>query len=136
MRVVLDTNVLISAFLFDGHVGKVLKLTDDGIITPCFVAYTFQEFKNVLNYPKFASVLRSGHITIEEITEAMQIKSIILSDPKTIPSATPDAPNNYVLATAQLAQAEYIVTGDKLLLALKEFAGIPIVTPKTFLGKF
>lgn len=136
MRVVLDTNVLVSGFLFDKHVGKVLGLVDDGIITPGFVAYTFQEFKNVLNYPKFASVIKSGHIMIQDITESMQIKGIILSDPHFIPNATPDAPDNYMLAAAQLAQAEYIVTGDKLLLSLKEFVGIPIVTPKTFLANF
>lgn len=135
MRVVLDTNVLISAFLFDKHVGKVLKLVDDGIITPCFVAYTFREVTNVLSYPKFASVLKSGHTTAGAIAEAMQIKSIILPDPKIIPNATPDTPDNYVLATAQLAQVEYIVTGDKLMLSLKEFVGIPIVTPKTFLAR-
>ena len=115
--------------------GKVLKLIDDEIVTPCFIVYTFQEFKNVLSYQKFASILKQGHTTAGETVEAMQIKSIILSNPKIIPDATPDTPDNYVLAAAELAQVEYIATGDKLLLSLKEFIGIPIVPPKTFLAK-
>ena len=43
MRVVLDTNVLISAFLFDKQIGKVLELVDDGSITPCECSDRYSE---------------------------------------------------------------------------------------------
>lgn len=133
MRVVLDTNVLISAFLFEKRLGKIVKLIERGTITPCFIMYTFQEFQNVLGYEKFKPLLKAAHTITDEIVESIQGKSLILDNPENIPSATSDIPDNYILAAAQLAEAAYIVTGDKQLLALHEFKNIPIVSPQKFI---
>lgn len=135
MRVVLDTNVLISAFLFEKRLGKIVELIEQGVITPCFVVHTFREFQNVLGYEKFKPLLEASHITIDKIVEDMHAKSIILDDPKNIPHLTSDTGDNYVLAAAKSAQAVCIVTGDKLLLSLKYFSGVPIIAPKKFLDK-
>lgn len=136
MRVVLDTNVLISAFLFEKRLGKIVRLIEQGVIIPCFVVYTFREFQNVLNYEKFGSLLKASNTDIGEIVRQVQDRGIILQDPKIIPDAVLDGPDNYVLAAAKLSTAEFIVTGDKPLLALKNFEGSPIITPQEFLQKF
>lgn len=133
MRVVLDTNVLVSAFLFTQRLGDVVKLIQQGAITPCFVVSTFREFEIVLRDKKFTSLFSSAHKSIDQILEDLQGKSIVLDDPKVIPAVISDLADNYVLATAKLAQAACIVTGDKRLLAVRQFDGIPIITPKEFL---
>ena len=56
-----------------------------------------------------------------------------MDDPKVMPSVISDTPDNYVLAAAKVAEATRIVTGDKLLLAVQQFEGITIITPKEFL---
>ena len=48
MRVVLDTNVLVSAFLFEQRLGKFVQLIEQGAVTPCFVVRTFKELTTVL----------------------------------------------------------------------------------------
>lgn len=136
MKVVLDTNVLISAFLFEKRLGKIVELIEQGVITPCFVVSTFQEFQNVLSYKKFEALIKTAQITIEEIIQQMHGQSVILDDPKIIPSITADTPDNFVLAAAKLANAKYIVTGDKLLLSLKNFETIPIITPQKLLKSY
>lgn len=136
MRVVLDANVLISAFLFEKRLGNIVKLIEQGEIIPCFVVYTFQEFQNVLAYDKFKPLLKASEIKTEEIVRDIQNQGIILDDPKIVPDATSDAPDNYVLAAAKLSDAEFIVTGDKLLLSLKNFESTPIITSQEFLQKF
>ncbi len=136
MRAVLDTNVLISAFLFEKRLGKIVRLIEQGVIIPCFVVYTFQEFQSVLGYEKFKPVVKASGIDVGEIIRQMQDRGIILNDPKIVPNVTPDTPDNYVLAAAKLSEAQFIVTGDKLLLSLKNFEGISIITPQEFLQKF
>jgi putative PIN family toxin of toxin-antitoxin system len=136
MRVVLDTNILISAFLFEKRLGKIVKLIEQGVVIPCFVVYTFREFQKVLGYEKFKSLLEASGTDVEEIVRQMQNQGIILNDPEIVPNATPDAPDNYVLVAAKISDAECIVTGDKLLLSLKDFELIPIITPQEFLQKF
>jgi predicted nucleic acid-binding protein len=50
--------------------------------------------------------------------------------------ATPDPDDEMILECAQAAEASYIVSGDKKhLLALREFQGIPIVSPSDFLRR-
>lgn len=80
--------------------------------------------------------MKTANITAEEITEQLHGNSLILDNPKVIPTATSDTPDNYVLAAAQAAGAEFIVTGDKLLLALKRYENIPIISPQRFLRSY
>ncbi len=134
MRAVLDTNVLVSAFLFEKRLGRITKLIEQVAVTPCFIVSTFQEFVNVLGYEKFVPVFQAAKVTAAQIVEDIHNKSIILDDPKTIPTILPDNnPDNYILAAAVAGGAKFIVTGDKLLLNLKEFQGIPIITAQQFL---
>ncbi len=136
MRVVLDTNVLISAFLFNKQVGRIIELMDQGVITPCFIDYTFQELINVLHYEKFKPVLINAKFTTDEIIESINIKSIILSNPQKIPKLIPDSADNFILAAASKAKVSFIVTGDKLLLSFKKYQKIPILSPQKFLELF
>ena len=79
--------------------------------------------------------MQASIVTPKQIIVAVTKKSLLFAAPASIPQAVADTSDNYILAAAMTSRAEYIVTGDKLLLSLKEFVGIPIVTPKTFLAE-
>ena len=54
MRVVLDTNALVSALLFSGISSKLVSLWQNGLITPLLSREILDEYLRVLSYPKFA----------------------------------------------------------------------------------
>ncbi len=60
-RVVLDTNILISALIFRREVSRLAEFWKSGKIVPLISKATFKEFKDVLAYPKF-SLLFTPHI--------------------------------------------------------------------------
>ncbi len=133
MRVVLDTNVLVSALLFHGRLGRIAELLWQGSICPCFVQTTFEELENVFTYPKLQRVFIALRLDAAQIVAAVAARSIILADPIVIPTVIPDKPDNYLLACAKAVQAACIVTGDKAVLRIRAFEGIPIVSPTEFL---
>jgi putative PIN family toxin of toxin-antitoxin system len=54
-KVVLDTNIIVSAFWAEnGNAANILRMFADKIITPCYNAQILEEYKAVLNRPKFA----------------------------------------------------------------------------------
>lgn len=128
MKAVLDTNVLIAAFLTEGICAKLLirarrrdfdMILCDGIL---------QEFKRVLR-KKFAA---SPH----EMSEALIILSAaaqnILGQTDSIAPICRDPDDNLILACARDAVADHIVTGDEDLLVLKSYEGISILNPRDF----
>jgi putative PIN family toxin of toxin-antitoxin system len=58
IKAVLDTNVLISAYLFRNKLGPIADLVQTDLIRPNFIVSTFTEFEEVLAYPKFAKVMQ------------------------------------------------------------------------------
>ena len=130
IRVVLDTNILISALLFSGEPGRIVEGWKSGAFVPVFSHKTFDEFRRVLSYPKFSLTVQEITVLIEDevlpFCEVVEIEEEILSvcrDPEDEP----------FLSCAVAASADYIISGDKDLLSLGSFRKIPIVTAATFL---
>jgi putative PIN family toxin of toxin-antitoxin system len=134
-RVVLDTNVLISALLFKKKLGIICNLIDEGKIIPCFTKTTFLELQTTLQHPKFKLLFKEASFSPKQLIDAIKEKSIIHSDPKRIPKVSRHFPDNFILPSALSCSASFIVSGDKHLLSLKEFKEIPIFSPKQFLNK-
>ena len=134
MRVVLDTNVLVSAFLWYGSPAKVFLLVKEGKLAVCVNREILQEFEGVLSYPKFARRLerlrRTPSQIVNEFHEITQLYPSI-SFPR--PQVAADPSDDIFLACALAADATFIISGDKHLLMLKTFSGIPIITPTQFL---
>jgi uncharacterized protein len=125
MKVVLDTNVLISATLWEGSAHKTLLL----LISRDAKLYTsmpiLQEYSRVIrrDFPQFASRLPKlvGNI----------MAFSILVEPSVKLNAVPDDPDdNRILECAAESGAEFVLTYDKHLLNLKEYGGIGILTPE------
>ncbi|MBI2011149.1 putative toxin-antitoxin system toxin component, PIN family [Candidatus Daviesbacteria bacterium] len=129
IRIVLDSNILISAYVFGGKPELVLKLiiTEEahGVISPVLK----DEFLGVLR-KKFG-------ISTSEILEIQnQIDlSFDITYPKDTFHIVKDEDDNRVLEAAVEGRVSYIITGDKELLNLKSFRKIKIVTATEFLSK-
>ncbi|NQU83584.1 MAG: putative toxin-antitoxin system toxin component, PIN family [Parcubacteria group bacterium] len=133
MRVILDTNVIISGLFWEGIPGEVLERCLREYIL-CFSGETIFELKETFSYPKFISHIENLSFTIEEFLARLTEGALVISRPLQKISVIKKHPaDNKFLACAVSCQASFIVSGDKHLLKLKEFQGIPILTPKEFL---
>lgn len=131
MRVVCDTNVLISGILFGGVPRNVLSAILTGKVDAFFSPKMAEEFRAVLAREKFdlgLAVVDSIWQGFREILHPVfpaQVPAVVEQDPD----------DDKVLACALAAQADRIVTGDRHLLSLGRWRGIEILTPTEFLSR-
>ena len=136
MTVLLDVNVIVSAVLAPlGTVRKILTCWEskrfEVIISEGIVA----EVEEKLGDPKIG-----GHYNIKE-DEIIAVRNLLITQArfvtvsqKDILLVTGDPEDDYVLATGKLGKHEFLVTGDKRLLSMKNYADVKIVSPKSFLS--
>jgi hypothetical protein len=128
VRIVCDTNVLISGILFGGHARQILLLASRGKITNFISDDILNEAKNVLLRPKFKLSLQQVVAIIAlfrdtfEIVYPLQLHKVVKSDPD----------DDRILDAAVEAQTEIIVSGDQHLRSLELWRGIRILTPAEF----
>ncbi len=131
LRVVLDSNVVLSALLFSrGRLSVLRKAWHDARFFPMVSSVTFTELMRVLAYPKF-------RLTADEQRELLADYlpyCAVVQMPK-LPPSTPACPDPYDVPFLELAvagKASYLVTGDSDLqgLTLRQCA---IVTPEAFM---
>lgn len=129
MKLVVDTNLVVSAFLWQGTPGRLLELAGEKQVRLFSSRVLLDELADVLGRRKFAANVKSTGLTIPQML-ANYRKLITLVTARQLPQqVSPDADDDMVLATAKAAHADLIVSGDrKHLLVLKRFEGIPIVT--------
>jgi len=132
MRVVCDTNVLISGVLFGGKPRELLRLCSSGKVTNVTSPALLKEVETVLIRPKFGlndeqvyGIIRLFRDTFSIVRPEISL-SVITADPD----------DNRVLEAASAAQAEAIISGDAHLLDPGHWNGIPILTPAAFLEEY
>jgi putative PIN family toxin of toxin-antitoxin system len=130
MRVVLDTNVLISALLFGGNPREILGRAIRGELKLCISESILSELGAVLQRPKFGF---PPAIVNQIVTELGAISELVRPSEQ-IRLIEADEADNHVLECAVEARAEYIVSGDAHLLELKEYRSIQVVSPQKFLA--
>ena len=134
MRVVVDTNVLVSGLLFGSLPREIVEIAQAGAITVCVTESTVEELLRVSLYPKFEEERLRLLPNFETVFDAFLSNSHRIPEPDSVPDVvTADPSDSIFLACAVAAQAKYVISGDKHLLDLKSFAGIPIMTPRQFL---
>ncbi len=128
MRVVLDTNIYISAILFGGNCEEILRIAGSGSFELIISKSIILELRGILE-KKFMWSKKQVSETIShiknittEIKPGIKVK-IIRKDPS----------DNKILECAVSAMARYIVTGDKHLLDIKKYKEISILKPADFL---
>jgi putative PIN family toxin of toxin-antitoxin system len=132
MKVVLDTNVLISALIKAGKPRDLFnKLAKDKQIV--LSRAILEEFLDVIEDPKIAKYTSEKDVTaflntLKNAARVVQVKSKF----KTI---NEDPDDDIIIQTAYDSEADYIISGDRHLLLLKQFKGIRILTVDEMLNK-
>lgn len=132
IRVVLDTNILISGLFWKGPSRKVVDLAIANKIKSITSPEILEEVEAVL-YEDFPQV---PYDKIEEIVkDILSYSQLIIPQAITVKKLR-DLKDAKIIACGLSAKADYIVTGDRDLLVLKKYKGIKISTPKAFLDLF
>lgn len=130
LRVVLDTNVLISAALFpDSTPGQVLDMTGSEIDL-MISSETLAELDDVLKRSRFQRYIRE--VQRLRFLEALEETGILVDVTLSV-AACRDPKDDKFLELAVGGSATHIVSGDQDLLDLHPFRGISIVSPRRFL---
>jgi putative PIN family toxin of toxin-antitoxin system len=132
LRVVLDSNVIISGFLFGGPPEQLLKMAM-GERVRCFTSLAIlDEVRDVLCRPKFGLspnqvllLLEEMHLLCEVVTPRVRVKQI-----------TEDPDDDVILACALASRADLIVSGDNHLLKLGRWKGVDILNPADAIQRF
>ena len=129
MRVVFDTNILVSALVFPGGRGDAaLRRIIAGRDLLVMSRAILDELLDVLSRKFARDAEELAHVAVFVCELAMVVA------PKRRLHIVQDDPDNRILECALAGRAEAIVTGDKALLALKSFRNIPMVTLRAYLG--
>jgi uncharacterized protein len=131
MRALYDTTILASGVVArKDPIARVLDAAITGEVELVISAYILEELDRTLTKPYFAERLSSTER--ETYLTRLKAAAITISPSGLISGVVADPADDSVLDAAVSARAEYLVTGDKRLLAVQEYAGVRIVTARTF----
>ncbi len=138
MRVVVDSNVFVSALIAPGGTAGMLvrKLVEDDRTVFLISPETMDELRRVLTYPKIRKLLKfspedvaiflsSIEMLSEEVDETLSVSGLECRDPDDIK----------FMSVAVEGRADYLVTGDNDLLEIEAIDGIPVVPPSRLLPR-
>ena len=133
LRVVLDTNVLLSGIAYPASIpGKIVAAWRHGSVEVVLSSFILDELRRVL--PRLQSRHGFSKTEIDDLVDSLALLADIVESEANLELALRDANDQPVLGTLLAALsnsgANYLVTGDKDLLALAN--GYPIVTPARF----
>lgn len=132
MKAVLDTNVLVSAFLQSK--GKPAQILEQDFRFELLICEEIlAELTDVLNRPRIQKKETYSPDKLREYFQRLRVSSVLVTIFETENLIPQDPPDNVVLACAVEGQANYLVSGNLHLLNLKGHRGVKIVTPAQFL---
>ena len=139
-RVVLDTVVLVSAFITEhkrGVSAELLRLATAGRFEVYASEAILAETRRVLLEDRrhLRRRYRYGEAAVRQWCEALSDLVLMVTNPPAVRAVERDPDDDIVIACALGARAELIVTRDKDLLVLERYQGIRMVTPETFLAE-
>ncbi|MCW5881430.1 MAG: putative toxin-antitoxin system toxin component, PIN family [Anaerolineae bacterium] len=133
MRAVFDTNVFVRALIDPrSRCGRLLSEFSDDYVLVVFPAIVF-ELLSVITRPrvqaKFPHLVQLDYGTVLALFAQAEVV-----EPDAIPAIARDADDDKILACAQFAEADYLVTEDLDLLVLKTYQGTHICAPLDFIA--
>ena len=129
---VADTNILASAIADPGGIpGAIFEAAKRGVFTLVISVYVIDELQRVLARTYFAARVSVGQSS-RELNSLFTLATLVVPDPSIV-GVCRDPKDDAVLGTAVAAQASYLVTGDRDLLALGRYRDVRIVTAQEFL---
>jgi len=139
-KVVLDTNVFISALLWQGHPHRLLHLAETGHIL-CFATIEMlNELEDVLNRPRFSDRINSLRTSVAEIMAGVVSLVRIVRSKREIKLRVNEKPADVddvmFIHCAIISDAKFLISGDDHLLSLKQIRKVQILKPAEFLDRF
>lgn len=131
MKIVIDTNVLISGVFFGGFPRKILSAVVSKELNACATVKIIDEYEEIVQE---MIDRKQGRLNRNILAPLIRSMEIIESSSHIAICRDPD--DDKFLECAQDARALYIVSGDKDLLDIKEYNDIEIVTAKAFCEKY
>lgn len=133
MKVILDTNVLVSGLMFPGSVpGAAVAAWREGRFDLVVPLAQLAEIGRVLAYPKIRKVLRWDDEAIGRFLKQLYLRAQVV-DPEGRPVEVRDRDDAHVLQALAAGAADLLVTGDQDLLSLRE--RYRVETPAQFVGR-
>jgi hypothetical protein len=126
MRLVLDTNVVVSALLWHGRPGTLLNTLPAKDATFFTSSPLLEELADVLSRLKLQAQIAAAQLSVLELI-GIYSASAIKVNPVSVPRTAPDPDDDVVIGTALAAQADFIVTGDRTLLAVARYESVRII---------
>ena len=132
--VVLDINILVSSLIAAlGFPRQIFAAWRSGRYTLITSAGMIAELEEKLSLPRIARRFKATPELAQDTVTLLRNQATIVAVPaEQRRVVTGDPEDDLVLATGRLAQANYLVTGDRKLLDLGQYAGMAIVTPREF----
>lgn len=127
-RLVVDTNVLVSAFLWEGMPGRLIELAGEKEVQLFTSRALIDELDEVLHRRKLARQVAATGLTAEAMVKNYRRIASLVTVRQFAVQVSRDADDDRVLACSVAARADLVVSGDRDLLSLESFQDIPIVT--------
>lgn len=129
MKVVLDTNILVSGLLSPfGPAGEIVRMAASGILELCYDARILCEYRNVLLRPKFAF----DQVQVDYLLDHIRACGDLVAA-KPLAKRLPDGDDEPFLEVALAGKARCLVTGNPKHYPVKEREGMLVVSPAEFL---
>jgi len=133
LKVIIDTNILISGLLKSPSCRKIIRLLEEKRFILITSPPILDELMGVISRPKFHNVILRE--TIEKLIEIMKTQAILVKPSRLLFVIKEDPADNRFLEAALQANVDLIISGNHHLLSLKNFHNIPIITSKEFLSR-
>ena len=129
MNLVVDTNVLVSAFLWQGKPGRLIELAAENEIHLFTSRSLLDELAATLGKKKLAKPVAATGLTVEQMLRDYRRLATLVTTRQLAQRVSRDPDDDSLLACALAAGADLIVSGDDDLIVLKRYQDIPIATP-------
>jgi len=131
IKVILDTNVIISALLkAESKPALILALCLEGSLTLCLSETIWQEYREVLRREKFRGLDQES---IEKLLSVIKQQALWVFPRIPLNILSRDPADNKFLECALATQADYLITGNTRHFPLKKFHGVQVITPRDFI---
>lgn len=132
MKAVLDPNVLVSAAISPhGVPAQIVGAWSDERFELVISQAVLEELREVLLRPSFRRWITTQEAA--EYVDGLEDDTDLVPDPEEVPFVSRDPDDDYLIALARSARADYIVSGDQDLTSVEDLE-LPVLTPRAFLN--
>ena len=137
LRVVIDTNVLVSSVISKkGAPAFLIQAWSEGLFNLVISEAIITEIERVLSEHSLKQVFKISNDHIASLVELLRRNSILVPGSAAVAGAVPADPTDEMFIAAALdGNADVIVSDDKDLLEIESFQGVAILTPRQFLDR-